>query len=351
MPTTPIRIEVVLEAASPIAHHAEVMGNTAIAMRRKIRVADGTFANVPIITGDTMRHSLREGASRALLDAADMLEPGTLTEAALRLLFAGGMIVGGDSGSVKLDDYKALCEMLPHLKLLGGCAQNRVIPGRMQVDDAVLICDESRSQWPAWLPAWLVSRETAIDTCRAHIDEEMRVRMDPVLRPELRAMITDGGAAVEKRLKKGEAASAEGDAKAKDDAKSTMMPRTCEVIVPGSLFFWGISATIDDAFDLDVLHAMIKASLDLALHQGVGGKRGTGHGKLVPRAIFNIPKRRWRDLPKQIEAPVAGAIVEASTSATALDIERIDAPAGALFAAHVTARSAKIREFLGKVVA
>ena len=349
MASTPIRIEVVLEATSPIAHHAEVMGNTAIAMRRKVRLTDGSFANVPIITGDTMRHSLREGASRALLDAADMLEPGSLSESALRLLFAGGMVVGGDSGSVKLDDYKSLCDLLPHMKLLGGCAQNRVIPGRMQVDDATLVCDESRALWPSWLEGWLSSRSTAVDSCRAHVDEEMRVRMDPVLRPELRGLITDGGAAVEKRLKKGEAASADGDAKGKDEAKSTMMPRTAEVIVPGSLFFWGISATVDDAFDLDVLHAMLKASLDLALHQGVGGKRGTGHGKLVPRAIYNVPKRRWRDLPKQIEAPTSGAIVATSQDAMAVDLERIDAPSGALFAAHVTARSAKIREYLSQV--
>jgi hypothetical protein len=67
-----VRWEFILEAQEPIAHHSESMGNTAIAMRQKTRLADGSFVSVPIITGDTIRHQLREAASYALLDAAGM---------------------------------------------------------------------------------------------------------------------------------------------------------------------------------------------------------------------------------------------------------------------------------------
>lgn len=57
--------EFVLEARTPIAHHSETLGNEQIAMRRKVRQRGGAWADVPIITGDTMRHGMREAADRA----------------------------------------------------------------------------------------------------------------------------------------------------------------------------------------------------------------------------------------------------------------------------------------------
>ncbi|MGH8630893.1 MAG: hypothetical protein ACREU7_09045, partial [Burkholderiales bacterium] len=112
------RLEFILEARSPIAHHQETFGNTAVLMRQKVRQPDGSFAAVPIITGDTMRHGLREAGTYCLLDCAGLLGE-ALTEQALRLLFAGGMVTG--SGSVvKLDEYREMVDLVPTLALLGG---------------------------------------------------------------------------------------------------------------------------------------------------------------------------------------------------------------------------------------
>lgn len=313
------RYEFILRAQTAIAHHAEVFGNSAISMRRKVRQPDGTFAQVPIVTADTMRHGLREAAAYAVLDALGFP---ALTEAALRLLFAGGMITGrGDASTIKLDQYREMVDMLPPLALLGGCAQNRSIPGRMQVDDAVLICEESRHV----LPAWAFEHEPTPDTCRAHVEEVQRVRMDPSLQPEKRALLTDGGASVEKRMGKSEEASEKGDALAKDDAKSTMLPRRFETVVAGSHFYWAVQATCLSELDVGSLNTMVGAFLSGAR---VGGKRATGHGQIVAVAARGVPVVRPAD-----------------AASVTLD----DAFGVQEFRAHVEARRDRLRDWLAGV--
>lgn len=325
-----IRYEFLLEAASPIAHHAETFGNSAVAMRRRTRQPDGSFVQVPIVTGDTMRHQLREAASYALLDAAGLLENPSLTEAALRLLFAGGMLTGvGDASAVKLGEYREMVELVPPLALLGGCAQNRAIPGRIQVDDAVLVCEESRAQWPAWVGEWISAQGCAVSSCRSHIEEVQRVRMDPVLSPEKRALLTtqaEQGALV--RLTAHETASATGDVVAVERSKSSMMPRRMETVVAGSLFLWGLSATCVSDLDQDTLHTMVAAFLANA---SVGGKRGVGCGRIRPVAARDV----------KVSRPAA--------ETTALELVGPGAGFGERFAAHVSARADRVREFLGRV--
>lgn len=327
-----VRYEILLEAVSPIAHHSEVFGNSAIAMRRRVRQPDGSFCSVPIITADSMRHQLREVASYALLDAAGLLDSPSLSEAALRLLFAGGMITGrGDAGAVKLDSYREMVDLIPPLGLLGGCAQNRSIPGRLQVDDAVLLCEESRAHWPDWLRAWADAEHVAIESCRAHIEEVQRVRMDPTLNPAKRALLThESEQGVLLRLGQSEAASASGDAVAARDSKSSMMPRRMETVVAGSLFYWGISATCVNDLDLDTLHTMLAAFL---VNPIVGGKRAVGAGRL--RAIAA------RDI--KVSRP--------SENTTVVELVGPGSGFGERFRAHISERAERVRTFLTGVEA
>ncbi|GAC1577387.1 MAG: hypothetical protein NVS3B20_08770 [Polyangiales bacterium] len=253
-----------------------------------------------------------------------MLDSPALTEAALRLLFAGGMITGkGDSGSVKLDQYRDMVDLMPSLGLLGGCAQNRSIPGRMQVDDALLICEETRHLWPEWVTEWMAAK--TVDTCRAHIEEVQRVRMDPSLLPEKRALLTDGGAQVEKRLTASQDASDKGDAIAKQDAKSTMLPRRFETIAAGSLFTWGITCVCLSDLDVGALNTMVGGFLSRAV---VGGKRATGHGHM--RAI------EARGVPLASAKDAATGVLD-------------DAFGVQMFRAHTAERADKIRAWLSAV--
>lgn len=323
-------LELVLEAEEPIAHAESSIGNTSLLMRRKHRMPDGSFADIPVITADTMRHKLREASAFAVLDAADMLHPDALTEPALRLLFAGGQITGASGGSVKLDSYRELCELVPPLALFGGCAQNRCIPGRLYVNDALLICDETMHRLPQQVREW-VDEHTHVDVARRHIEEVTRVRMDPSLDPAKRKLLT-GGDQVEanRRLQARESASDANDDGAKLAEKSTMLPRSFERLVTGSMFYWKVSATLLNDLDLDTFLATVMMFLGNAY---VGGKRSTGHGKLGVLKAWQMAATRPRDSAEDVQTDALAPRV------------------GGLLRAHVAERKERVQEFLQQVTA
>ena len=341
------RYEFLLESEEPVAHHSESFGNSAIFMRRKVQLPDGTMVNRPTVTGDTMRHGLREAIVYVFLRAAGLLDAPALTEAALRLLFAGGMLTGkGDGSAIKLDQYREMVDLVPPIRLLGGCAENRAIPGAFQVGDARLVCEEEMPFLPEWVHDWIADR--AVHPARAHVEEVQRVRMDPTLNPGKRILLSDGERArSEGRLLASEAASAEGDARARDDAKSSMMPRRVETVIQGSLWFWRTTATVYTPLDVDTLDAMHAAFL---ADCRVGGKKGTGHGllrvarrtveeivdgKRVPRTVYaarnidlHLPERRTTD--------AAGMVDPKATT-------------GSILRAHVAERKERIVSLLTRV--
>lgn len=328
-----LRYELVLEAAQAIAHHQDTYGNTAVAMRRKVRQPDGTFTHVPVVTGDTMRHGLREAAAYALLDAAGLLDHADLSEAALRLLFAGGMITGSAGGAVKLGDYRELVDLVPPLALLGGCCQNRSIPGRLIVDDALLICEETRHLVPPHVLAWVAETQGSdrLESCRSHVEEVTRVRMDPCLTPSKRLLLSAGARAkAEGRLLANEAAGEEGDRVAQDREKSTMMPRSFETVAQGSLFWWAVEAQCWGDLDEESFHVMLAAFLARAR---VGGKRATGHGAIRPVHGFDCRVHRPAD------------------DLTAIDVTALGHRVGVLFQQHVRSRTEKLARFLREVEA
>ncbi len=321
-----VRYEMIIEAATPIAHHSEVMGNHAIAMRRKIRLPDGSFVTVPIVTADSMRHGLREAAAYAFLDAAGMLGEGELSEAALRLLFTGGMVTGrGDASNIKLDDYREMVDCVPPLGLLGGCASNRVIPGRIVSEDLLLICEETRHLTPVWMH----EKAGEIAGARAHVETHQRVRMDATLDPAKVKLLAEGDQArIAGKLLRSENASIDDDAVEREVSKSTMMPRSFEAICAGSVLSWRVQATCLSDLDVDTFHAMIGVFLSNAR---VGGKRGTGFGALRPVAANRVDVQR------------------PSAALAAVDANALGPRVGELFRAHVKERAAKIRTFLRSV--
>lgn len=317
-----IRYEFVLEAVSPIAHHEGSVGNHATLMRRKVRTKRG-FEDVPCITADTMRHKLREASSFALLDAAGLSDE-SLTEAALRLLFNGGMVHGSDGGSIKFDAYRELVEIVPSLGLFGGCAQNRIIPGRLIVEDALLICSETERA----LSPWQVTTAKTffpLESSYAHVEDVQRVRMDSMLNPTMRKLLTaEAQTEVAKRLTAGEKASEDGDAITKQNTKSAMLPRTFECVAQGSLFGWAVEAIVQSELDEDVFNVTVMSFLSRAV---VGGKSGTGHGKLRALAANNV------------------AIASPSREHEAMDTTALALRVGGLFRSHVEARKDRVKEF------
>ena len=328
------RFEFVLEAEQPIAHLEESVGNVGVFMRRKVRLPDGSFARVPVVTADTMRHGLREAAAYAYLDAAGLLDDPQLSEGALRLLFSGGVLSGPQGSTVNLAEYWELCDLFPPLSLLGGCAGNRIVPGKLYVDDALLVCRENAHLLPRWVFDWLEGAQGKADleSARAHLEEVQRVRMDPILDSSKRRLLRGADAArAELRLLAAEAAAAEDDARAELANKSLTMPHRFERVVAGSLFWWRVEAVCHSPLDVDTFHVMCAAFLSNAR---VGGKRGQGCGKLRAVAGRNVEVLRPAERVRALESA-----------------DQLAPKVGELFRAHVRERADKIREWLAKVEA
>lgn len=320
-------IEMVLRAEQPIAHHEGVEGNEGIVMRETVFTPQGRRVRVPIITGDTIRHGLREASSRATLEAAGLLDA-VHGESAIRLLFAGGQMTKS-TDALRLDEYREMADVFPPLALLGACAGNRIIPGQIQVGRAYLICEESAHLLPGWLTPWMDEHEIARNGGRAHIERVQRVRMDPMLRPEMRALLSgDERTRVEGRMLASDAASAASDDVEKTKTKSAMMPFAYETISAGSLFFCRIHARTTSILQSDTLHVMLAAWLSSAY---VGGKRGTGCGLL--RCI------EARGLTRVEMAPSDSAAL--SFAGASPEIER--------YRAHVEERAERLGVWLAQV--
>ena len=305
------RLEFILRAKEPIAHAEGTIGNTQVVMRRKVCRPDGTFTRVPYITGDTMRHGLREAGSYALLQAAGLLDSAQLSEGALRLLFAGGMVMGAAADVVRLDDERRWRELAPHLALLGGCIGNRIVPGKIEVGDAWLICEETATggQLSPTVLDWLRTQERQTAPGRAHIEMVQRVRMDPMLNPAKRLLLSgDASAKVEQRLLASETASERDDHAGKDREKSAMMPFSYETVTAGSLFSWRVDCVTHSDVERDALAVMIAA---FSTRMRVGGKKGTGHGLLEIVHAFGAHRQRTQSAPladDDFTAPTSGAL-------------------------------------------
>jgi len=130
------------------------------------------------------------------------------------------------------------------------------------------------------------------------------------------------------RLIESEGASAGGDHKRKEDAKSTMMPRSFEVVAQGSLFAWSVCATTYSELDEATFHAALAGFLYRAR---VGGKKGTGHGRL---GVL------WAG-----EAPP----LSMSERARPVNPKALTSTGGDLFRAHIRSRAEGLKAWLSKV--
>ena len=334
------RIEFLLEAEQPIKHLAESFGNMGIIASRKVRQSDGTIASVPMVSGDAMRHGIREAIAHEVLrklpatdaNGKDATSQG-LSEAALRLLFAGGMVTGrGDSGSVKMGEYRKMVGLMPWLGFLGGCAENRTIPGRLEVSDATLVCAESERH----LSPWVLEELAALgnphqDTFRSYVENVQRVRMDPSLDPAKRLYLDgDAADAIDRRLEASATAAADGNDAARESTKSTMMPRRFERIIEGALFHWSVTVTLTTELEEDAFYTALCAFLGNMI---VGGGRSVGHGKM---RVLKAHRAILRTAAQDSESGELG-------------IEMVRKDVGRMFFGHMAERGAEMLEYLKTV--
>lgn len=325
------RYEFLAVAIDAIAHHEESIGNMSVFMRKRMMLPNGDVQRVPYITGDSIRHRARETAVYATLEAAGMLDEPKLTEGALRLLFAGGMVTSkGDASVINIEAYRELVGLFPALAIFGGCVDNRPLPGQIIVDEGNLVCAETIHTAPQWVNDWLAANSVQVQSHRRLIEEVTRVRFDPTLSPEKTKLLTETAQiAVSRRLMASGKAHDEGDTVLAEREKSTNMPRDFERLIQGSMFWCGLEARTYTPLEADTFDYIVGCLLN---NFRVGGKFATGHGRLKFLAGNRIHF-----------APAAGNLEGIGSD--------LAGKAGTIFRAHVKEYSEQLRTWLDKVAA
>lgn len=305
-----LRYEMVVRCKDPIAHSSTTIGNAQLIMRKGVRLIGGKYVDVAYITGDAIRHQLREAAIYGTLYAAGLLDDPKLVEGAVRLLFNGGGLTGRGSASViNLDRYRELVALFPPLAIFGGNTDNRSIGGQLNVDEGNLLCKEMLHVTPPWVIEWAKDAGEEIGTRRKAVEEVQRVRMDALNNPEtLKLLSEDARMRVMNRMLSAEKAHEAGDGKLAKENKSEMMPRTFERIKQGELLWLGVEARLYSALERDAFDFTLACLLN---NFRVGGKRGTGHGRLEfvkgARCTFAPTMGKFEDVGSEL-APKTGEL-------------------------------------------
>lgn len=318
----------VMTALSPIAHSSGADGNNQPLMVEPVFDPErpGEPAEmIPIITGNSMRHALRQALVWLTLRLAKA-ELGSLSDAAVHFLFEGGNM-GKGASSLDLESYRWLVRTFPFAGLLGGGTGTSLMHGTLRVSDAVLICQQNLWLLRHFCPGpehedlreWFAQHQPA----QAYRWEETRTRHDSRSNPLASAMQAEEGREkyLEGRFKAG--------SKRDRDEKSTSMPHTTEVIARGASLFWEVGVTWATPLEASALMCAITA---LGILGSVGAKGATGHGRISLRAAST-------------REALIGEAVDVDDAAERAVRESDAAP----YVAHVQERQEDIRSWLGRL--
>jgi hypothetical protein len=126
-----------------------VVGNRAVLRREDVLTPLGR-RSVPCLSGNAIRHALREAGSVWLADAGAM--PGGLTQPEVYYLISGGSGFGGRGGREAPANDREMRRLLPHGSILGGCTPRDIFGGRLAADFGVLVCAENARRLQRFLP-------------------------------------------------------------------------------------------------------------------------------------------------------------------------------------------------------
>lgn len=277
------RIDIVMTALDPLCHFEGASGNTQLLRRQSIVTPDGETARVPYISGNSLKHKLRDACARFAIEAMGV-EQGTMSKAVVDLLFSGGALT--KSGSrVDLRQARDLGELFPVLSLCGYSAGNTMRQSKVRVDNLHLVCAENAWRAPAGLRELPLARKRAA----LYSGEEFGTRHEATRQSGPWGLLTDG----EKTRLTDEVSDKAAGKEGKLD--TTQMIYDYQTIKPGSVL-WGAMYLLD-ASDLEVaafasgLSHMSEGQTDESLIMRVGAKGAVGHGRVAVRLHGQIRQK------------------------------------------------------------
>jgi hypothetical protein len=271
------RMTLVATAIDPLHHGAGSAGNTQLLRMQEIVLPDGTPARVPFVSGNSIKHLIREGGVRFALEAMGVGQ-GVLTKAVVDLLFSGGHLSKAGQ-AVNLGQARQIAELFPILAVCGYSAGNFIQESKISVGNLNLVCAENQFRLPADL------REDARAQQRAarFRGEEFGTRHEATRNPMVFGLLTE---AEQDRRTKQISGNLEAGARGKGD--SSQMYYEYEVLVPGSALWGSIYFAELTVMEVAALRSALERAClgthaDGGMIYTVGAKAAVGLGRVSIR--------------------------------------------------------------------
>lgn len=145
--TAIIRWDAELTALSSIAHGGEQLGTISLLRREKVLLPDGQLLLVPVISGNSLRGTLRRIGEELL--RAELAYDGQLSLSAAHALRGGGALSKCQGPALTGARLSTVRELIPQVGVFGTAAGGTIVDGCLQVGKALPVVSELAEQLPA----------------------------------------------------------------------------------------------------------------------------------------------------------------------------------------------------------
>lgn len=257
-----VRLPLVFVVEDPISHGAGTAGNTQLLRTQDVILPDGRRTAVPYVSGNSLRHRLRDALAWHLVRALDV-PAGSLAKRVVDLLWSGGALTS-TGNQAELGMIREADRVLPALGALGYSARSDIVAGTVWVDNIHLVCVEN-----VWrLPAHLAGHPHAAGPAGVYRGEAFGTRHD----------VAAGAAGRFVGLMTGDGMLDGGPS----PVDTTQMIYDLQTIKPGSVLFGGLWAQAPTAGHVAALATAIDTAAPLVAGRRtitLGGKGATGFGR------------------------------------------------------------------------
>lgn len=237
-----------LVARTPIHHGGDEKAGTTSLVRRITYVEGGRRMEVPIVSGNSIRGSLRRLVMRDMLDRLDCQLTNLKT---YHTLFAGGTLTENerDGGRINLETRERMTSRIPPVAVFGTAVGNQMIEGKLKCGIARPVCLELAHLTPEVDDGIVPS----IKSIKELISYQELVGFDFLTRRD----------DIKGEREEGE--------------RAQQMIAEFEVVLPGTVFAQNMSLL--DASDVE--RGVLGRAIELWRERPyVGGKSGSGYGEV-----------------------------------------------------------------------
>lgn len=312
-----LTFEGVVTALSSITHNGgESYGISAKLRREKFVQPDGTVEEVPVISGNSLRGSIRD---RGMFDMCKRLGYGVNTETgevhglnlpAFYFLFSGGSLTSTGSEGLDIDRAREIRSAIPLVGVFGGAVGNMILPGKLRCGKLLPIVAETAHLLPE------AYRPDKPESVWEYTQEEMYTRKDDEKNEHLRGMIGGVARTLLDNPNTRRTALAEG----RGETAQQMMYYV-ETLAAGAQFYWKLQ--LDDVTDIE-FEAFLTALVEFSRHPYVGGKSAVGLGEVA------VKFDNWIEIDSRAHT----------------DGKAVDRPLGSKYADHLNTQGPAIRSLL-----